>query len=160
MFLFLLQMKLNLPEYNFTFREANGKTEILDVFRNQYVVLTPEEWVRQHFLRFLVEEKGFPASLIAVEKGLVVNGKPRRFDAVAYNKNGLPLVLMEFKSANVPINQNVFEQISVYNQLLRVKYLIVSNGLKHYCCKIDFDKNTIHFLKDIPDFSEVNIDVV
>ena len=149
-------MKLNLPEYNFTLRKQNGKTEILDIFRNTYVSLTPEEWVRQHFLRFLVEEKGFPASLIAVEKGLTVNGKPRRFDAVAYNNRGMPLVLMEFKSANIALSQKVFEQISLYNQLLQVKYLIVSNGLKHYCCEIDFEKQSIRFLKDIPQFGEIN----
>ncbi len=150
-------MKLNLPEYNFTLRKQNGKTEIFDTFRNKYVLLTPEEWVRQNFLRFLVAEKGFPASLIAVEKGLTVNGKPRRFDAVAYNNKAMPLILMEFKSVNVVLNQKVFEQISVYNQLLRVKYLIVSNGLKHYCSEIDFNRQSIRFLKDIPAFDEVSL---
>ncbi len=148
-------MKLNLPEYNFTIRELNGKKEIFDVFRSKYVLLTPEEHVRQHFLRFLVGEKGFPASLIAVEKGLVVNGKPRRFDAVAFDNKGFPAVLMEFKSASVSIGQKVFEQIAVYNQLLRVRYLIVSNGLKHYCCEIDFKNQSIVFLKDIPEYKEV-----
>lgn len=148
-------MKLNLPEYRFTIRNKDGKQEILDSIRGKYVSLTPEEWVRQNFIRYLIEEKGFPASLIAIEKGLTVNGKPRRFDAVAYNKAGNPLVLVEFKSANIKISQKVFEQIAVYNQLLKVKYLIVSNGLKHYCCEIDFPNRTFNFLHDIPDYESL-----
>ena len=148
-------MKLNLPEYSFTIRNKNGKHEIFDSIRGKYVSLTPEEWVRQNFIRYLIEEKGFPASLIAIEKGLTVNSKPRRFDAVAYNKAGNPLVLIEFKSVNIKISQKVFEQIAVYNQLLKVKYLIVSNGLKHYCCKIDFPNRTFNFLHDIPDYGSL-----
>ena len=149
-------MKLNLPEYNFTIRQTDNKKEIFDPVRGKYVSLTPEEWVRQNFIRFLIEEKGYPASLIAIEKGLTINKKPRRFDAVAYDKTGMPLVLIEFKSVNIAISQKVFEQIALYNQLLKVKYLIVSNGLKHYCCQIDFQKQSINFLKDIPDYTELN----
>ncbi len=148
-------MKLNLPEYNFTIRQIGNKKEIFDPVRGKYVSLTPEEWVRQNFIRFLIDEKGYPASLIAIEKGLTVNKKPRRFDAVAYDKTGMPLVLIEFKSVNIAISQKVFEQIAIYNQLLKVKYLIVSNGLKHYCCQIDFQKQSINFLKDIPDYTEL-----
>ena len=107
------------------------------------------------FEEFLVEEKGFPASLIAIEKGLTINGKPRRFDAVAYNNNGEPLVLMEFKAASVNLTQKVFEQIATYNQLLKVKYLIVSNGLKHYCCEINFTTQSIRFLKEIPEYGQL-----
>ena len=149
-------MKLNLQEYNFTIRQIGNKKEIFDPVRGKYVSLTPEEWVRQNFIRFLIDEKGYPASLIAIEKGLTVNKKPRRFDAVAYDKTGMPLVLIEFKSVNIAISQKVFEQIAIYNQLLKVKYLIVSNGLKHYCCQIDFQKQSINFLKDIPDYTELN----
>ena len=150
--LFLSIMKLNLPEYSFNIRRGEGKQEIFDPLRGKYVSLTPEEWVRQNFIKFLIEEKKYPASLIAIEKGLIINGKQRRFDAVAFNNTGNPVVLIEFKSANVKIDQKVFEQIAVYNQLLKVKYLIVSNGLKHYCCKIDFSTQSISFLKDIPEF--------
>ena len=146
-------MKLNLPEYQFSIRQLSTSKEIFDAFRKKYVALTPEEWVRQHFIRFLVEEKGFPASLIAIEKGLTINGKPRRFDAVAHNNNGEPLVLIEFKAASVKISQKVFEQIATYNQLLRVKYLIVSNGLKHYCCEINFTTQSIQFLPEIPEYN-------
>ena len=146
-------MKLNLPEYSFTIRQNKTRKEIFDPIRGKYVTLTPEEWVRQNFIRFLIEEKNYPSSLIAIEKGLTVNKKPRRFDAVAYDKTGMPLVLIEFKSANVAITQKVFEQIAIYNQLLKVKYLIVSNGLKHYCCKVDFEKRSIRFLENIPEFN-------
>ena len=146
-------MKLNLPEYSFSIRPSAGKKEIFDSVRGKYITLTPEEWVRQNFIRFLIEEKKFPASLIAIEKGLTVNGKPRRFDAVAYDNKGTPLVLIEFKSTNINISQKVFEQIAIYNQQLKVKYLIVSNGLKHYCCQIDFEKRSINFLEEIPEFS-------
>ncbi len=148
-------MELNLPKYEFSLRKRSGSTEIFDALRKKYVVLTPEEWVRQHFIRYLIEKKGFPASLIAIEKGLTVNGKPRRFDAVAYNNHGEPLVLLEFKAASVKIAQKVFEQIATYNQILRVKYLIVSNGLTHYCCEIDFTTRTIRFIKDIPHYDEL-----
>ncbi len=148
-------MELNLPKYEFALRKRSGSTEIFDALRKKYVALTPEEWVRQHFIRYLIEEKGFPASLIAIEKGLTVNGKPRRFDAVAYNNHGEPLVLLEFKAASVKIAQKVFEQIATYNQILRVKYLIVSNGLTHYCCEIDFATRTIRFIKDIPHYDEL-----
>ena len=149
---FCIIMKLNLPEYQFSIRQSSTSKEIFDAFRKKYVTLTPEEWVRQNFIRFLVEEKGFPASLIAIEKGLTINGKPRRFDAVAYNNNGEPLMLIEFKAATVKISQKVFEQIATYNQQLKVKYLIVSNGLKHYCCQIDFATRSIWFLPEIPEY--------
>ncbi len=148
-------MELNLPKYEFSLRKHSGSTEIFDALRKKYVVLTPEEWVRQHFIRYLIDEKGFPASLIAIEKGLTVNGKPRRFDAVAYNNHGEPLVLLEFKAANVKITQKVFEQIATYNQILKVKYLIVSNGITHYCCEIDFTTRTIRFIKNIPPYDEL-----
>ncbi len=152
---FCFIMKLNLPEYPFSIKQSSTSKEIFDAFRKKYVALTPEEWVRQHFIRFLTEEKGFPASLIAIEKGLTINGKPRRFDAVAYNNNGEPLVLMEFKAATVNLTQKVFEQIATYNQLLKVKYLIVSNGLKHYCCEINFTTQSIRFLQEIPEYGKL-----
>ena len=104
----------------------------------------------------LTKNKSYPASLIAVEKSLVVNNMQKRFDAVAFDSQGKPLVLMEFKSPKVKLSQAVFEQISVYNIKLRVNYLIVSNGISHYCCRADFVKGEIEFMKDIPDFGEIN----
>jgi len=147
---------LNLPEHPLKKRiSAKGKTEVFDEFRKKYVVLTPEEWVRQQFLWYLVELKNYPASLIAVEKGLTLNRLKKRFDAVVYNKRGLPAMLIEFKSAGILLEQNVFDQIAVYNLQLRVKYLIISNGLQHYCCIMDYEKKQYQFLKETPFFDEL-----
>lgn len=151
-----MKSKLNLPPYSFTVRRSgNQKPEILDVYRKKYVTLTPEEWVRQNFLRFLVEERGYPVSLIAVEKGLVVNRQPKRFDAVVYGSDGMPWMLLEFKSSDVAITQKVFEQIALYNQLLKVNFLVVSNGMNHYACKVDFESGEIVFLKEIPHYQQL-----
>lgn len=148
---------LNLPEAKLKMRQsANGKLEVFDIIRKKYVSFTAEENVRQQFINYLINNKNFPASLIAVEKGLVINNLKKRFDAVAYNNKGKPEVLIEFKSPEVKINQAVFEQISVYNIKLRVKYLIVSNGVEHFCCKVNFEKGKISFLEDIPFYKELN----
>jgi len=148
---------LNLPEAKLKMRQsANSKLEVFDIIRKKYVSFTPEENVRQQFINYLINIKNFPASLIAVEKGLVINNLKKRFDAVAYNNKGKPIVLIEFKSPEIKINQAVFEQISVYNIKLRVKHLIVSNGIEHYCCKVNFEKGKISFLEDIPFYKELN----
>lgn len=149
-------MELNLPKYHFKLRESDkNKTEIFDPYRRKYVILTPEEWVRQHFLQFLVEEKKYPRALISVEKGLTVHQMNKRFDAVVYNKAGIPVVLIEFKATGVRIDQQVFEQIAAYNIKLRVSYLIVSNGQTHYCCKVDFEEKKVRFLEGIPEFTDL-----
>lgn len=148
---------LNLPFTDLKVRKnKKGVIEIFDAFRKKYVALTPEENVRQQFMHYLIKEKAFPTSLIAIEKGLVINQLQKRFDAVAYNKWGKPLVLLEFKSPEIKISQAVFDQISVYNIKLKVKYLIVSNGVNHYCCKVNFKDGTISFIKDIPFYNEIN----
>lgn len=148
--------KLNLPQYEFkTQQTQTGGIEIFDPVRKKYLVLTPEEWVRQNFIQFLIEEKGYPQSLVLIEKGLTVNRMKKRFDAVIYSKSGEPIVLIEFKSVKVKIDQKVFEQIAAYNMQLKVNYLIVSNGLKHYCCKINYATNKIEFLPDIPEFEKL-----
>lgn len=148
---------LNLPFTKLKTRiNKKGTVEVLDNIRKKYVTLTPEENVRQQFINYLISVKKFPASLISIEKGLVINNLQKRFDAIAYNNNGKPIVLMEFKAPEVKLSQAVFEQISIYNINLKVKYLIVSNGLSHYCCKIDYDKPEIIFLEDIPSFNEIH----
>lgn len=148
---------LNLPFTKLKTRtNKKGTVEVLDNIRKKYVILTPEENVRQQFINYIISVKLFPASLIAIEKGLLINNLQKRFDAVAYNNNGKPLVLMEFKAPEVKLSQSVFEQISVYNIKFKVKYLIISNGLKHYCCQIDYEKAEIVFLKDIPTYEEIN----
>lgn len=133
-----------------------GKTEVFDVNRKKYLLLTPEEWVRQQFLAFLIHHKNYPASLIAIEKGLKVNQLQKRFDAVIFNRNRNPLVLIEFKAPQIKITEKTFSQIAAYNMKMKVKYLIVSNGLKHYCCLMDYEKNNFQFLSDIPDFKTIS----
>jgi len=150
-------MKLNLPEYQFKMRvNISGKDEIFDEFRKKFVILTPEEWVRQNFIRYLKEEKKYPPMLIAIEKGIKVNNMQKRFDAVVYNRIGEPVMLIEFKSLKVKINQQVMEQISRYNLNLNVNYLVVSNGLSHYCCYINKQNESIKFMDDIPEYDALN----
>lgn len=149
-------MELNLPKYKFSIKQdPNGKHKIYDESRNKYIQLTPEEWVRQNFVKYLKEAKNYPASLIAIEKGIVVNTMQKRFDAVVYNNIGKPRVLIEFKSPGVKINQEVMDQVSRYNIALNVEYLIVSNGLVHYCCRLNTITNEVMFLSDIPKFSDL-----
>jgi len=147
-------MKLNLPEYNFKIRTNQaGKNEIFDDFRKKFVIVTPEEWVRQNFMQYLKEVKKYPPMLMAIEKGIKVNNMQKRFDAVIHNRNGKPIMLIEFKSPDVKLTQKVMEQISRYNLSLDVNYLLISNGLSHYCCTIDKKTETFTFLDEIPDFN-------
>ena len=149
-------MQLNLPKYQFkTRRNENGSEEIFDPLRKKYLIKTPEEWVRLHFIQFLIFEKNYPESLISVEKGLTINKMKKRFDAVVFDNNGNPKVLIEFKAPDIKINQQVFDQISNYNTQLKVRYLIVSNGLRHYCCKFDDELKKWTFLTTIPDFQDI-----
>lgn len=144
--------QLNLPVYNFRVKKQDNKSLIFDNQRKKYVALTPEEWVRQHFLRYIIEEKGYPAALLAVEKQLNVNGLKRRCDAILYNYDAEPIAIIEFKAPNIPISQETFDQAAVYNSRLRVSYFIISNGLTHYCCKVDFVNSKYSFFQEIPDF--------
>jgi hypothetical protein len=134
-------------------RENGSKHEIFDFLRRKYVTLTPEEWVRQHFTHYLVEHKGYPKGLLANEVELKAGEKRLRCDTLLYNKGLEPQMIIEYKAPEISITQHVFDQITVYNMLLRVPYLIVSNGLQHYCCRMDYDNATYVFLSDIPDYS-------
>lgn len=148
---------LNLPEHPIKTRvNTHGKTEVFDTIRKKYVALQPEEWVRQQFIGFLIHHKNYPASLIAIEKGLKVNRLQKRFDAVVFDRNGLPLVLIEFKAPEIKLSEKTFSQIAAYNLKMRVKYLIISNGLTHYCCKMDYINNRYQFLNDIPEYDTIN----
>jgi len=149
--------KLNLPDYEYNIKEQNGVTLIFDVFRKKYVVLSPEEWVRQNFLMYLVGEKNFPKSLISVEAGLKVYKRSKRTDIVVYDKQGTPLLIVECKAPEIKINQNVFDQIIRYNIALKVKYLIVTNGLEHFCCLLDYKNNSYNFLEEIPEYKNILI---
>lgn len=146
--------RLNLPEYNFRTKTENDKTLIFDGIRKKFVVLTPEEWVRQHFIEYLKKEKNYPETLMAVEKQIAVNGMQRRFDLLVYTRNGQPLLIAEFKAPEVKITQETFDQVVRYNMALKVEKIIVSNGLQHFACEIDYSKNSYAYLPEIPVFVE------
>ena len=145
--------KLNLPEYDFKIKAEGETMLIFDNIRKKYVVLTPEEWVRQNFIQYLISEKKFPESLMAVEKKLSVNRQPRRFDLLVYRRNGQPFLMAEFKAPNVKITQDAFDQAVRYNMALQVGFIVVSNGLQHFACQIDYTKNSFLYLPEIPCFS-------
>lgn len=148
--------KLNLPEYEFRYRKnSDQKSEIFDEIRKRFVALTPEEWVRQNFIKYLTSEKGYPASLIYVEMSLKVNKMLKRCDIVVYNMDGKPTAIVECKSAETLIKQEIFDQAARYNITLKVNYLIITNGISHLCAKIDHQYNKTSFLRSVPFFSEL-----
>jgi hypothetical protein len=147
--------KLNLPAYDFRYRTEGEMTLVLDVYRKRFVKLTPEEEVRQRFARYLVEEKGFPASLIMTEYSLKLNKLTRRCDILVHKPAGHPALLVECKAPEVSISQASFDQVARYNLAFRVRYLIVTNGLKHYCCQLDFETEKISFLSEIPAYADL-----
>lgn len=145
--------KLNFPTYSFRFKSSENKISIFDSIRKKFVILQPEEWVRQHCVQYLMEVKGYPKSLINVEKELIVNGLKKRYDIVIYNSNGSIHLIVECKSPTITVNQNTFDQIAQYNLVLNASYLMVTNGLNHYYCQMDFENERYQFLKDIPDYN-------
>ncbi|MDO4702760.1 type I restriction enzyme HsdR N-terminal domain-containing protein [Tannerella sp.] len=146
---------LNLPKYPLKITEKNGKHYVFDLLRRKKVVLTPEEWVRQHFVNYLLTEKNVPKELMANEVAITLNTLSRRCDTVIYDTYLKPLAIVEYKAPSVRITQDVFEQIARYNLVLRVHYLIVSNGMEHYCCRIDYATNSYTHLKAIPSYTEL-----
>jgi hypothetical protein len=144
--------KLNLPQYKFKLKSNENKTLIFDKVRKKYFVLTPEEWVRQHYVSFLIEEKKYPVSLIAIEKQLTINGLKKRSDILIFNTDGKPEIIVECKAPSVKITQETFDQIARYNLTLKANYLVVTNGLQHIFCKIDTLKESYIFLPEIPDY--------
>ena len=148
-------LELNLPQFDKKITKKDNKAFILDVIRRQYVALTPEEWVRQHFIHFLIGHKNYPQSLMANEVQLKLNAMSRRCDTVVYDRTLRPRVIIEYKAPTVNITQKVFDQICRYNIVLQVDYLIVSNGITHYCCKVDYNTRSYSFLKEIPIYTEI-----
>jgi len=144
--------KLNLPEYSFRYRVSEKHYQIFDVVRKKYVALTPEEWVRQNFVSWLIHEKKYPMGLIAIEKVLMLNELKKRYDVVVYNQKNLPAMLIECKAPNVVVSQKVFDQAARYNLVLKVAFLVVTNGLEHFCCSINLEANTYSFMNNIPDY--------
>jgi type I site-specific restriction-modification system R (restriction) subunit len=148
-------LNLNLPPFDINVKKTNGRLSVFDRLRRKFVTLTPEEWVRQHFINYLITEKGYPQTLIANEIQINLNNQKRRCDSIVYDKTISPLVIVEYKSPDVEITQATFDQIVRYNIVLKVKYLIVSNGLSHYCCRMDYSTQTFEYLADIPTYTEL-----
>ena len=149
--------ELNLPVFTPRLRQTDARTEIYDILRQRFVALTPEENVRQHFVNYLVSYLGYPSALMANEVSLNLNGLHRRCDTLLYDRHLVPLMIIEYKRPTVSISQRVFDQVSRYNIVMHVDYLIVSNGLDHYCCKMDYEGQTYEFLKDIPKFDALDV---
>lgn len=143
---------LNLPTYPFKIKSSENKYFIFDIVRKKYVMLTPEEWVRQHIIHYLIEEKNYPISLIAVEKKVTVNKLTKRTDILVFNTKGNPHIIVECKAPSIKISQDAFDQIARYNLKLDANFLIVTNGLKHYYCKMDFINQEYVFLNTIPNY--------
>ena len=146
---------LNLPEYSFHITNVDGKEMIFDSIRRKYVKLTPEEWVRQNFIRYLVNDCGYPSGLLGVEVMSPFNKLKKRVDVLVHNREGRPIMIVECKAPDVPINEKVFDQIVCYNMGFKVPYLVVTNGIDHYACKIDTETNSYGFLLVLPLYEEL-----
>ena len=145
--------KLNFPAYSFRFKNSENKVSIFDEIRKKFILLTPEEWVRQHVVQFLLQDKKYPKSYINVEKLIKINDLSKRYDGVVFQPNGEIFLLIECKAAEVSISQQTFDQIARYNLVLKAKYLMVTNGLNHYFCQMDFENEKYVFLKELPEYS-------
>lgn len=143
---------LNLPAADLRLREANGGMTVLDPLRRRYVRLTPEEWVRQHFTTFLIQHKGYPAGLLGNEVSIALNGMTRRCDSVLFGLDRQPRMIIEYKAPQVALTQKVFDQVWRYNTILRVEWMIISNGLKHIVCRLNKETGTYVFLPQVPDY--------
>ena len=149
--------QLNFPSYSFRFKNSENKVSIFDAIRKKFIILTPEEWVRQHVVQFLMTEKNYPQSLLNVEKVLQVNGLRKRYDIVVYNSDGTIHILIECKAPEVTISQNTFDQIAQYNMTLQSNFLMVTNGMNHYFCQMDFENEKYQFLSELPNYQSNSI---
>ena len=146
--------KLNFPTYPFRFKNSENKVSIFDEIRKKFIILTPEEWVRQHVLAFLLMEKKYPKSLINVEKVLKVNKLNKRYDLVVFEPDGSILILVECKAPHINITQTTFDQIARYNMTMKAQFLMVTNGLNHYFCQMDYVNEKYVFLPNLPEYQK------
>jgi len=153
---YLCMQKLNFPDRDFRFKKDGDVVSIFDDIRRKFIVLTPEEWVRQHTVQFLLNEKKYPKSLINVEKVLKINGLTKRYDVVVFNPDGSIRILVECKAPGVTISQSTFDQIARYNMTMKSGYLMVTNGLNHYFCRMDYGNEKYLFLTELPDYSPIS----
>lgn len=147
--------KLNFPNYSFRFKNSENKVSVFDEIRKKFIILTPEEWVRQHTIQFLLLEKKYPKAYLNAEKTIEINGTKKRYDIVVFKPNGELFLLIECKAPEVTINQQTFDQIARYNLKLKADYLMVTNGLNHYFCQMDFEQEQYVFLKELPDYPKL-----
>jgi hypothetical protein len=143
---------LNLPEFSFRTRNEKGQVMIFDEFRKKWVVITPEEWVRQNMLKYLNLHKGYPSALMSLEKKVLVNGLSQRYDLLVHDRSGKPMMVAEFKAPGVAIDQSVVDQAIRYNNMLLAPWILISNGLNHYVCHLDMAAGSYSFMNDIPLF--------
>lgn len=144
--------RLNLPDHGVKLRHGPDGGHVWDPLRRKWLVLTPEEWVRQHLVNHLVHDLGCPLTLISAEHTITLNGLTKRADLVVHGRDGKPLLLVECKASHVKVDRTVFEQAARYNLVFRVPYLLVSNGLVHYCCRVDHTTGAVDFLPNVPDY--------
>ena len=150
--LFVLMVSLNLPSFDYTLKKENGRVFILDIIRKKYLVLTPEEWVRQHFVHYLIKELHYPRSLIKVEGGLRFNELQKRSDIVVFSREGAPWMVVECKAPDQKLSQRTLHQASVYNHSLQAKYLTVTNGMMHICCEVNWITGNTAVLDSLPEY--------
>jgi len=151
-----LLLPLQLPPYPFKITDQNGQLTLFDVIRKRTIVITPEEWVRQHFVQYLINQKQYPKTLIKLEGGHKLHGMPKRSDIVVYNPAGEKILLVECKAPSVTIDQKTFDQVARYNMVHKVRLLAVTNGLQHYFCRIDFETNGYKFIEELPVYNQIN----
>ncbi len=148
--------KLNLPSFNSNIKKSAGKSVIFDVIRKKYLILTPEEWVRQHFVHYLINQLGYSRSLITIEQGLKYNKLQKRTDIIVFNRLAKPLVLIECKATSQRLNQKVMDQALMYNRSINAKFIIITNGLEHSCLKVIRPERKVEYLNSIPRFEEID----
>ena len=150
-----MMTRLNLPSFPIRLAGTQEKPKVFDILRSKYVALTPEEWVRQHFVNYLIQHKQYPAAYLANEVNLKIGGKVLRADTVLYDQQLRPLMIIEYKAPHIAISQKIFNQLFAYNFQLHATYLVVSNGLQHYCCMLTHDHEKYVFLDDIPEYNKL-----
>lgn len=148
--------QLNFNDYSFRFKNTENRISVFDEIRKKFIVLTPEEWVRQHVVQYFLQEKNYPKSLINVEKLIKINGLTKRYDVVVFNPDGSIFILVECKAPEIKIAQNTFDQIARYNLTLKAQYLMVTNGQNHYFCQMDFENEKYQFLQELPNYQIQN----
>ncbi|MFN6944808.1 MAG: type I restriction enzyme HsdR N-terminal domain-containing protein [Cytophagaceae bacterium] len=149
--------KLNFPDFQFRFQQIKDKSFIFDIIRKKFIQLTPEEWVRQHFIHLLIDYYHYPKTLLKIESGHKYNQLQKRTDILVYDRQGNCFMLIECKAPEIPVSKKTFEQVSAYNKSYQAPYMAVSNGIKHYCCCIDHTNNSFIFLDNIPTYPSENL---